>query len=212
MRKIFLLIVLLTGLNSFGQSLDKNIQDGILKCKLRDYRGALMVFGQAIKSDPNSYLAYYYRGIVKTELRDYKGAVLDFDKSIELNSGNPDAFYERGLAKRKTGDYSGSNSDFAQARKIDPSSSLYNYREGHRPTFQLSDTASYSSLRNLTRDKFLNKYAIPDSVDVFDKRGFDLYSFFYFHEHDTCWIYFTGNNLQTILYLRGSDKWHVIEY
>jgi len=209
---IVLFVVLIFGVSCYGQAADKEIEAGILKCKLRDYRGALIIFNQAVKNDPTSFAAYYYRGVAKIELRDYKSATQDFNKAIELNPKKSEAYYERGFARRKMGDYAGSKADFDTAKKIDPASSQFDFREGHRPSFKLSDTISYSTLNRMTREKFLSKYAIPDSLDVFDKRGFDLYSFFYFHEHDTCWIYFHGNKLQTILYLNGSDRWHVIEY
>jgi len=203
---------LLFGVACFGQTTDRQIKDGLLKCKLRDYRSAVTIFNQAVRNNPKNPDAFYYRGIAKSELRDYKSAVTDFSKAIELNPGKVDAYYERGLARKRLGDYSGARADFARAKEIKPTSSFSDYREGHRPGFMLKDTASYSTLRNLAREKFLIKFAAPDSVDVFDKRGFDLYSFYYFHDHDTCWIYFNNNALQSIMYVHRNKNWRVIEY
>jgi tetratricopeptide (TPR) repeat protein len=213
MRRILIILGFsLCGLSCFGQSADKELKEGILKCMLRDYRSAVTILNRVITNNPDSFEAFYYRGIAKTELRDYKSAIPDFTRAIELNPGKVETYYERGLARRKSGDYSGSKTDFAKAKELNPASSPSDYHEGHRPGFTLSDTIFYNSLRNTTREKFLSKYAAPDSVDVFDKRGFDLYSFFYFHDHDTCWIYFTGNSLQTIMYQNLFGNWHVIEY
>jgi tetratricopeptide (TPR) repeat protein len=211
-RNVLILAILLCGINSFGQATDKQLKDGLLKCKLRDYRGAVTIFNQALKNNPSNADAFYYRGVAKTELRDYKSAVADFTRAIELNPGKVDAYYERGLARKRLGDYAGARADFAKAKEIKPGSSSSNYREGHRPSFTLKDTASYKTLRNMTREKFLSRYAAPDSVDVFDKRGFDLYSLYYFHDNDTCWIYFDKNALQSIMYVHRSKNWRVIEY
>jgi tetratricopeptide (TPR) repeat protein len=211
-RGQLILIILLLGINCFGQNTDKVVNDGVLKCKLRDYRNAVIVLNQAIKNNPNSYDAFYFRGVAKSELRDYKSAVSDFTKAIELKPGNINAYYERGIVRKRLGDYSGARSDFAKGKEINPASSFSDYREGHRPSFTLSDTVYYKSLHGISRERFLNKYSVPDSIDVFEKRGFDLYSFFYFHVHDTCWIYFTGNSLQSIMYFNGSQNLNVIEY
>ena len=211
-RGILILAVLICGINCFGQGTEKQIKDGLLKCRLRDYRGAVIIFNQAIRNNPSGYDAYYYRGIAKSELRDYKGAIADFSKAIELKPGVSDPYFERGLARKRTGDYAGARADFAKGREIKPGSSPSDFRDGHRPGFTLSDTVKYKSLRGISRERFLNQYAAPDSIDVFDKRGFDLYSFFYIHEKDVCWLYFTGNSLQSIMYQSGSQNWHVIEY
>jgi len=211
-RNKLILLILLIGVNCFGQITDKLVKDGLLKCKLGDYRNAVIVLNQAVKNSPKSYDAYYYRGLAKSELREYKSAVIDFSKAIELNPGKANAYFERGIARKRLGDYSGARADFAKGKEIDPASSFSDYREGHRRSFTLSDTASYKSLRNMSREKFLTKYAAPDSIDVFEKRGFDLYSFFYFHSNDTIWIYFNGNSLQSIMYFNGSETLNVIEY
>ncbi|HPT11849.1 MAG TPA: tetratricopeptide repeat protein [Bacteroidales bacterium] len=211
-RNLLILAILLYGISCFGQASDKQIKDGLLKCRLRDYRGAVTIFNQAIKNNPANPDAFYYRGIAKSELRDYKSAIADFTKAIELNPGKVDAFYERGMARKRLGDYSGARADFARAKEIKPNSSSSDYRDGHRPSFTLKDTASYKSMRNMTREKFLIKFSAPDSVDVFDKRGFDLYSLFYFHDTDTCWIFFNDNALQSIMYVHRNKNWRVIEY
>jgi tetratricopeptide (TPR) repeat protein len=210
-RIISIWTVLFFCISCFGQTADKELKEGMLKCKIRDYRSAVNILNKAVINNPKSFDAFYYRGVAKSELRDYKSAILDFTKAIELNPNKVDAYYERGISRKRTGDYSGSRMDFAKAKALNPASSPGDYRNGHRPTFPLSDTITYKSLRGMSRERFLSKYTAPDSVDVFDKRGFDLYSFFYFHDHDTIWIYFNGNFLQTIMYMNGTEEWHIIE-
>jgi len=94
MKNIFLLLLLIIGLNGCsqdpGRSSKVNLKD--------DPNEAILVYTKKIELDPNSEFAYYSRGKAKFKIQDYKGAILDYNKAIEILPNFTDAYFNRGLA------------------------------------------------------------------------------------------------------------------
>lgn len=99
------------------QSALQYLSKGNFKKLLRDYKGALASYNQAIDLHPKCAEAYYKRGNLKVLLEDIKGAEEDFNKAIELKSDFAEAFNNRGIIKLRAGDEKGSKLDFLRAAR-----------------------------------------------------------------------------------------------
>ena len=92
------------------------------QCKrnLKDYKGAIVDFTNAIKTKKvdhkNNYI-YFDRGLTKYEIQDYKGAIEDYTKLIDFAPTDASTYYFRGNAKLKTGDKAGACADWGKANK-----------------------------------------------------------------------------------------------
>lgn len=58
------------------------------KRKLKDYKGAIADFSEAIRLEPDCATYYRDRGNAKQATGDYKGAIADYTQSIRLGFGN----------------------------------------------------------------------------------------------------------------------------
>lgn len=63
-----------------------------IKFEQKDYQGALTLFDEAIKLNPEFDYAYNNRGYAKLQLNDLKGARQDITKSLSLNDQNAYAY------------------------------------------------------------------------------------------------------------------------
>ncbi len=100
MKNYFVILVfLLVGFSSFGQTSYEDLERGKAKFKLKDYSGAIIDFNKAIALNSDNVDAYYSRGTSKYMLRDFEGAILDYTKAIAITPAKGNIYFVRGLAK-----------------------------------------------------------------------------------------------------------------
>ena len=91
---------------------------GTVKYKLKDYKGAIVDFSEAIKKEPMySSDAYFGRANAKYALGNPHGAIADLSIAIKDNQWFSEAYYLRGTIKYGLKDYKGAITDFSAAIK-----------------------------------------------------------------------------------------------
>jgi tetratricopeptide (TPR) repeat protein len=96
---------------------------------LKDRKGAIGDYTQAIRINPGSATAYYNRGNTRRELGDLPGAIEDYTEAIRVNPRHAGAYNNRGLLQSKAGDRLGALKDYTQAIRFDPKyAAAYNNR------------------------------------------------------------------------------------
>ena len=100
------------------------------KSILKDYKGAIDDYTEAIKIVSNDYL-FYERAINKKKLQDYGGAILDYTKYIEMNPSSVEAYISRGDAKYNIYNYKGAIADYTKAISLDPKNAEAYLWRGH---------------------------------------------------------------------------------
>lgn len=98
MKKNLIILLLIFGINSYGQTAVEYYNIGLSKDKSEDYVGAIAAFTKAIALNPKYSEAFERRGNAKNSIRDAKGAIKDLSKAIELNPKFGLAYYNRGVA------------------------------------------------------------------------------------------------------------------
>ena len=83
MKNLFLILVVIS-LTGFGQTAEDYYNKGISKFNIKDYKGAIADYNQAIQLKPDYAEAYNNRGSAKNDLQDKNGACLDWSKAGEL--------------------------------------------------------------------------------------------------------------------------------
>lgn len=106
-----------------------HLQQGKVKVRRGDYKGAIADFTQEIQVNPKSTEAYISRGLAHHDLEDFKKAIADFNQALILEPRNDHALYRRGEVRTDTEDFQGAFSDINQAIKINPKyAEAYNHR------------------------------------------------------------------------------------
>ena len=80
---------------------------------------AAVLFGQAIKQDPNNRQAHYNRGIALNQIRKYSDAITCFDEALRLDPENVPALNNKAIAMAELGDTDGAKLCYADAIKFD---------------------------------------------------------------------------------------------
>jgi tetratricopeptide (TPR) repeat protein len=70
-------------------------QQGKVKAKQQNYRGAIADLSKAIQLNPNQADYYYQRGLILAELEAQEGAIQDFDAAILRNPNHAWAYFHR---------------------------------------------------------------------------------------------------------------------
>ena len=91
------------------------MKEGMEKMRTSDSKGAIADFTQAIKLQPASYEAYYYRANAYFNIKKADEAIVDYSKAIELKPGYADAYFNRGLCKQYMKNMEGACSDWVKA-------------------------------------------------------------------------------------------------
>jgi tetratricopeptide (TPR) repeat protein len=103
--------------------------------KLRnlDNKGAIAVFDQVIRLNPQYAFAYNNRGLARYGLDDRQGAIQDYNEAIRLNPQLAGAYSNRGNARSALGDKQGAIQDYNEAIRLNPQlADAYNNRGNAR--------------------------------------------------------------------------------
>jgi len=94
-----------------------------------DFDHAIVAYGEAIRLDPKSPIAYNNRGVAYVAKGDFDHAIADYTAAIRLNSEVASAYANRGRAYRSKGDNEHAIADYTKAIRLDPKyAAFYNGR------------------------------------------------------------------------------------
>lgn len=85
-----------------------------------NYDEAIDILNVLIRSDKESYEAYFLRGYAKFGLGDLLGALQDFTTSLEINPVYTEAYHYRGIVFAELGNYKDAVEDFTSAIELRP--------------------------------------------------------------------------------------------
>lgn len=85
-----------------------------------NYKDAIDILNLLIRSDRESYEAYFLRGYAKFGLGDMVGAESDLSKAIEINPVYTEAFHYRGIVYAEMGNYEDAVRDLTSAIELRP--------------------------------------------------------------------------------------------
>ena len=142
--------------------------DGLIKAKSKDYKGAISDLNEAIRLKPDFALAYVGRGAVKYGLGDKQGAIADYNETIRLKSDYADAYAGRGLAKYDLGDKQGAITDYNEAIRLNPNDVDAYYNRGNAKSALGDKQGAIPDYNEAIRLK-------PDYADVYNNRGYAKY-------------------------------------
>jgi lipoprotein NlpI len=120
------------------------VQRGTLWGEKRDYDRAIADHGTALKLDPKSRHALYYRGVAYSNKGDFDLAIADFDAAAQLRGDDPVVFHARGIELAIKGDYKRAIADFDRALQLEPKAQGVRFARG-RALFYASDFARAST-------------------------------------------------------------------
>lgn len=85
-----------------------------------NYKDAINILNVLIRSDKESYEAYYLRGYAKLGLGDLLGAKVDLSRALDINPVYTEAYHYRGIVNAELGNYEDAVSDFTAAIELRP--------------------------------------------------------------------------------------------
>ena len=85
-----------------------------------NYKDAIDILNVLIRSDRESYEAYYLRGYAKLGLGDLLGARADLTRAIEINEVYTEAYHYRGIVNAELGNYEDAVKDLTSAIELRP--------------------------------------------------------------------------------------------
>ena len=145
-------------------SAETYFQWGNAKYKLRDYKGAIADYTDAILLKPNYVYAYGYRGNAKYRLGQYSAAIADFDIVIRLKPDSAIAYNNRGIAKYDLGQHFAAISDYDIAIRLKPDYADVYINRGLAKERLGQHVAAISDYDIVIRLK-------PDDANAYVKRG-----------------------------------------
>jgi tetratricopeptide (TPR) repeat protein len=120
--KEILLIISFIGVVHLGFCQEKTHEDyfneGLVKYKNEDYKGAIRSFTKAIELKPDFTDAYFQRGCSRDDSGDSKGAIPDFSKTIELDPKYLEAYFYRGHAFMTAGENKKACDDWKKCKSM----------------------------------------------------------------------------------------------
>jgi tetratricopeptide (TPR) repeat protein len=93
---------------------------GLQLAKVGDLSGALDLYNQAIKLQPNSSQYWFNKALTLSYLRRFDEAISAYDQAINLKPDFCKAWYNRGGVLGEVGDFDGAIASFDQALNIQP--------------------------------------------------------------------------------------------
>ncbi len=85
-----------------------------------NYKDAIDILNVLIRSDKESYEAYYLRGYAKLGLGDLVGAEADLSRALGINPVYTEAFHYRGIVNAEMGNYEDAVRDLSAAIELRP--------------------------------------------------------------------------------------------
>lgn len=85
-----------------------------------NYKDAIDILNVLLRSDKESYEAYYLRGYAKLGLGDLLGARSDLSKALEINEVYTEAYHYRGIVAAELGNYEDAVRDLSAAIDLRP--------------------------------------------------------------------------------------------
>lgn len=85
-----------------------------------NYKEAIDILNVLLRSDKESYEAYYLRGYAKLGLGDLLGAEQDLSRSLDINPVYTEAYHYRGIVRSEMGNYEDAIGDFTNAIDLRP--------------------------------------------------------------------------------------------
>ena len=107
MKKTLIILMLIFGINSFGQTSVEFY-----------YAGAIADYTKAIALNPKYFEAFNSRGNAKNSMHDAKSAIQDLNKAIALNPEFGLAYYNRGVANFNLNQRKNACSDWKRSREL----------------------------------------------------------------------------------------------
>lgn len=95
MKKILMILLLLTSILSYGQKVDKLIHKGIDAGKAENYKKALSYLDKALKIEPDNYEALYFKGYALQNLKEFNEAINFYSLSLKQKERS-DTYHRRG--------------------------------------------------------------------------------------------------------------------
>lgn len=108
------------------------VEDGRTFLAQGNYKGAINIYTEALKINPNNPEYLNNRGVASSALNDNLGALKDFDAAIKAmnNEVLPEYLFNRGNTFRKLGEYNEAVADYTRAIKKERGRSEYYNNRG----------------------------------------------------------------------------------
>lgn len=101
-----------------GKTPEELINEAVGFAKQSNFAKAIELLDQAIKLDPNNYIAFKNRGNVNSNINKFDDAINDYNIAIKLKPDDAGTFLSRGSAKLKKNDLSGACNDWKKANSL----------------------------------------------------------------------------------------------
>jgi tetratricopeptide (TPR) repeat protein len=130
------------------------------------YDMALQDYTEAIKLDPELYVAYNNRGVLYYRQKEFRLALADYSKAIELAPTYAIAYFHRGILYGNEGQYNAALADYTRAIELDPESARTYYNRAiineqiERSDAALSDYTSAIELDPQYFEAYYNRAAV----------------------------------------------------
>jgi protein O-mannosyl-transferase len=95
-----------------------------------NFTDALAFYRQAVRTNPQSALAYNHLGKFKADMRNYRSALSDYDTALRLYPEYPLAYNNRAESKGALGDAQGAIDDLNKALELKPESAPMHSNRG----------------------------------------------------------------------------------
>lgn len=103
---------------------------GLLKKRLKDYRGALDDFIKMIEYGEKTKEVYWQKALAEVKLRLFKEALADYNAAIQLDSNDAELYSDRGIAYDSLGFHKEALQDYDRALELNPCSSIVYCNKG----------------------------------------------------------------------------------
>jgi tetratricopeptide (TPR) repeat protein len=97
---------------------EKLVLEGLVKAQAKDYRGAIVLYNQALARDPKNIEAYFQRGQARDGLGDPQSAIKNYTLVLDLDPNHGAAYSARGDARLKLRDRRRALEDYQRAAEI----------------------------------------------------------------------------------------------